>query len=316
MGHTRGSAGWRGRAGIRVLAAALVAAAGASGCQLREVALAAPEDLVVAEVLLQAGGTQQLAWLHRTLGNGSLTVPGATVEITAQSGAKMTLVPVSGRICVDSSATFLPDTTGSCYAATTASSAVAPGNTYSLRVVLSDGRVLTGSTTVPGVFHFTRPAGMAHCALRSWTLLPITWTRSSGAWIYVSETRLSHVRKALDPNAPDDHALDVVGLSISAEDTTIVFPSQFGLFDRADSADAPVLVALQKGLPEGVTATVTVAAADRNYVQWVRRGSFNPSGTVQIPSVQGGGTGMFASVVPVRFDLTSYATSSWPACGS
>jgi len=297
-----------------LLAAALVVVV-LGGCKLQDVTLAAPEDLVVAEVLLQAGGTQQLAWLHRALGNGSLTVPGATVEVTAQGGAKMTLAGVSGRICVDSSSTFMPDTSGSCYAAATPASAIVPGGSYSLRVTLADGRVLTGTTTVPGAFHLTRPAGMAHCALRSWTLLPITWTRSSGAWIYVSETRLTHVRKALDPSAPNDATLDVTGLSISAQDTTIVFPSEFGLFNRADSADAPVLVALQKGLPDGVTATVTVAAADRNYVQWVRRGSFNPSGTVQIPSVLGGGTGMFASVVSARFDLTSYSTSSWPACG-
>lgn len=313
----------RGRPGVSVrrrargtaMLVAALAAAALGGCQLRDVTLAAPEDLVVAEVLLQAGGTQQLAWLHRSLGNGGLTVPGATVQVMAQGGATMTLTAVSGRICVDSSATFMPDTTGSCYAAATPASAIVPGASYSLRVTTADGRVLTGTTTVPGLFHLTRPAGMAHCALRSWTLLPITWTQSSGAWIYVSETRLTHVRKALDPNAPDDRALDVTGLSISAQDTSIVFPSEFGLFNRADSADAPVLVALQKGLPDGVTATVTVAAADRNYVQWVRRGSFNPSGTVQIPSVQGGGTGMFASVVPARFDLTSYSTSSWPACG-
>jgi hypothetical protein len=32
-------------------------------------------------------------------------------------------------------------------------------------------------------------------------------------------------------------------------------------------------------------------------VNWVRGGSFNPSGTVRVPSISGGGTGVFGSLV-------------------
>jgi hypothetical protein len=302
-----------GDAAARIAAAALTLVS-AAGCQLREVTVAAPEDIVVAEVVLQAGATQQLAWVHHTLGNGQLTVPGATVDVSGPDGTTLHFAPAAAQVCVDSSATVTPETAGSCYVARSSPPAIAPGATYSLRVVLPGGGTLTGRTTVPGEFHLTRPGGLAACALRAGTLLPITWTRASGAWLYIAESRIVHVRRALSPGG-SDAGMDLVGLSLSASDTTILFPSQFGLFDRANASDAPVLLALQKGLPEGATATIGVAAADRDYVDWVRRGAFNPSGTVQIPSVRGAGTGVFGSVVSHRFDLSSSGTSSLPACG-
>ncbi len=306
-----GAAGRRRRLALP----SLLAVAGAAGCQLRGVTLAEPADVVVAEVVLQAGASTQFAWLHRTLGNDSLAVPGATVAVTEAGGAVVAFRAASGRVCVDSSAAFAPDTSGSCY---TAALPVVAGAAYSLKVVTADGRVLTGTTTVPGAFQLTRPAPGGRsgggCYLPPGTLLPLAWTRSSGAWVYVSDTRLTHIRRALDPNAPNDRSMDLQGFSVSASDTTIVFPSEFGIFDRADSADAPILLALQKGLPAGVSATVVVAAADRNYVNWVRRGSFNPSGVVQIPSIRGDGTGVFGSMVPVRFDLTSSPGSTLPRC--
>ena len=42
---------------------------------------------------------------------------------------------------------------------------------------------------------------------------------------------------------------------------------------------------------------MSIAAADRNYVNWVRGGNFNPSGQVRVPSVRGDGTGVFAATV-------------------
>jgi hypothetical protein len=50
-------------------------------------------------------------------------------------------------------------------------------------------------------------------------------------------------------------------------------------------------------MPAGTAARVTVSAVDRNYVNWVRGGNFNPSGTVRIPSVEGDGTGFFGTSV-------------------
>lgn len=94
----------------------------------------------------------------------------------------------------------------------------------------------------------------------------------------------------------------LLGLSISESDTTIVFPSEFGLFDRFD-LDRDLALLLQTGLPFGTQAGVIVSAVDRSYVNWVRGGNFNPSGEVRVPSLQGDGTGVFGSIVRRRFDV-------------
>jgi len=59
-------------------------------------------------------------------------------------------------------------------------------------------------------------------------------------------------------------------------------------------------------------AAVTIAAADRNYVNWERGGNFNPSGAVRVASIRGGGTGVFGSMVPLTFTVT--VGGSQPAC--
>jgi len=105
------------------------------------------------------------------------------------------------------------------------------------------------------------------------------------------------------PNLEVD-ALKLQGLAISAADTSIVFPRQFGLFERAD-LDNELAVLLQQGLPAGVVARVEVAALDRNYTNWVRQGTFNPSGLVRIPSLAGDGTGVFAAYVTDEFTAVS-----------
>jgi hypothetical protein len=103
-------------------------------------------------------------------------------------------------------------------------------------------------------------------------------------------------------DAPDP--LDLQGLAVSAEDTTLVLPDEFGVFERFEY-DQDVLRALQGGFPDGVDVVLMVAAADRNYVNGVRGGRFNPSGPVRISSVVGDGVGVFGSLVPlyVRIDV-------------
>ena len=76
-----------------------------------------------------------------------------------------------------------------------------------------------------------------------------------------------------------------------------VFRASWGLFDRADPDLRTRGSRYAGGLPTDVAAEFVVAAADRNYVNWVRGGHFNPSGIVQIPSLVGVGTGVFGSIV-------------------
>lgn len=52
------------------------------GCDLREITIAEPDDVVVAEIVLRAGSPVQTAYLHRTSALGSARVFDATVTVT------------------------------------------------------------------------------------------------------------------------------------------------------------------------------------------------------------------------------------------
>jgi hypothetical protein len=166
--------------------------------------------------------------------------------------------------------------------------------------------VVPGDFRIPGAP--AEPGGT--CQLPGGTSLELSWTTAAGAWSYVNETTIEGLAEALAPAGievdPEDDPLYLLGLSISAADTTIVFPGEFGLFDRFD-LDQDLAVVLQEGLPAPARAQVTVAATDRNYVNWVRGGSFNPSGQVRVPSVRGDGTGVFGSAVVRGFRVIAAA---------
>ena len=53
------------------------------------------------------------------------------------------------------------------------------------------------------------------------------------------------------------------------EDTTVVFPTEFGVFERFD-LDGDLALAVSEGLPAGTYADVTIGALDRNWANWVR----------------------------------------------
>ena len=84
------------------------------------------------------------------------------------------------------------------------------------------------------------------------------------------------LREALESQGLEVEADSVAltGVAVSDADTTIVFPSEFGVFDRF-SLDSDIALTLQAGIPLGATASVMVGAVDRNYVNWVRGGNFN-----------------------------------------
>jgi hypothetical protein len=284
-----------------------------AACALTEVTLADPADLVVAEILLRAGESTQQAFLHRTLSNGgSLEVAGATIVVTNERGESMLFKEASPQLCLDDA----PEdaTVGTCYSARNLPFPILPASTYSIRIDLAGGGTLTGQTTVPGDFSMISPAPVM-CHLDADRTIEIQWTRSNGSWVYVSETKIAGLRAALAKQGVmlEDEPARFLGLSISAQDTTLVFPSELGIFDRADPALADALLAIRDGLPADVAAEFVVAAADRNYVNWARGGQFNPSGVVQIPSLEGSGTGVFGSIVVQRRSLLT-TESSLPDC--
>lgn len=292
-----------------------------AGCEIGEITLAEPEPLTVVEAWAQAGeaGDQVRVYLHPASG-GSGGDPGrARVRVRADGGGWTVIPPRPLPEClVEAQAESAP---GACHALEGSGvPGFRPGARLDLEVVLPDGSgLLTGSTTLPGEFRIALPGLQWNdrCLVRPGLPLTVEWTPSAGSWAYLAETEIAGLREALEPRGivVDSDPLRLLGLSISRGDTTIVFPGEFGIFDRG-SLDRGLALALQEGLPPGASAIVMVAAADRNYVNWVRGGSFNPSGEVRVPSVRGpGGTGVFGSQVLRSFRLEAgEPRPGFPAC--
>lgn len=275
---------------------AALALAGAGACELREVTLTEPEDILVVESILLAGERVQTALLHRSFDLGQPAL--AEVRVLDEEDREYPFLPALDTLCF-AQADTLGSRTGVCYAWQGGTSFVRPGGRYRLRVETQDGREVTGVTTVPEAFEIVQPTS-DFCRLSADSLYTIVWTSAEGAWVYIAETRLIGLRRALERRGVplDRDPLRLVGLSIAQDDTTLVFPAEFGVFDRFEGDATEALVAIQKGLPPDVVAEVVVGAADRNYVNWVRGGNFNPSGVVRVPSVFGErATGVFGSVV-------------------
>ncbi len=278
------------------------------GCELQEVAVVEVEDVVVVEAYALVGVDSQdptvrrrlFAFVGRTVtGENVPPVPDALVEVVRPAdGRRFLLEPAEPQSCVSDPDRARP---GTCYAAGTQAEALEPGDLLDLEVVLEDGRTLVGRTRIPGDFALEEQA--SPCLLDPDSQLQVRWTASEGASAYVSETRIDGLGTALASEgilAPEE--LFLLGLSLSAADTTVVFPGEFGVFDRFD-LDQDLAVRLQSGLPSGTQAIVGITATDANYVNWARGGSFNPSGQVRLPSVFGDGTGTFASGVLRRFGV-------------
>jgi hypothetical protein len=285
-----------------------------AGCELQEITLAEPPvDVVVVEGLVQLGIPggfgggfsidRVTVLLHRTVQGGegrNEPVPGALVQVTGPDGTQYRLRELlDPSRCVSSTPL---EGTGTCYQVfdeiLTGRSPIQPGDALDLEVITLAGEVMRSSSVVPGEFDFRGPANEEACVIPSDAPFPMTWSEAPGAWAYIAETQIYGLRAALEPRGIEVEVdpLFLLGLAVSAADTTISFPSEFGLFDRFD-LDREVAVVLQQGLPPSTRAEVTLTAVDRNYVNWIRGGNFNPSGTVRIPSVTGDGTGYFGTSV-------------------
>lgn len=289
-----------------------------TSCALSDVSIEEPEDVVVAEIMLRAGAPIQTAVLHRTL-NGSIdsaaTVPGARIEVTNATGQVLRFNPAPDSVCIVPRTDSKGLVRGSCYASPAQPTYnIVPGQNYSLRITLADGGVMTSTTHVPNDFKILRPT-VPTCALPVNDTMTVQWTSSSDAWVYASSGVFRGLRDALAQQGItiNDEPLRLFGLSITNQDTTIVMPTEFGLFQRFDSDLTEALIAIQGGLPANIIVDVTIAAADRNYVNWERGGDFNPSGTVRVASIRGNGTGVFGSLVPKTFQIR-VASTRFPPC--
>lgn len=290
-----------------------LSAAVSGSCSLTDVTTTAAEDVVVVEALLQQRAgvgfspvpARLSVFLHRTVqGEGGLSEPvdDAEVLVARPDGTVVELRPAERGDCVVSSPI---NGTGSCYLAPADDTrSIEPGERLELTVETARGEVMEAVSIVPGDFDLATVQDGGTCRVEPNDPLEVVWSPSEGSWTYFNEIRIVGLPEALpdlgDIEIPDP--LFLVGLSISAADTTIVVPNEFGILDRFD-LDQPLSVALQQGLPEGTEAIVSIGAVDRNYVNWVRGGNFNPSGQVRIPSVRGQGTGFFGSGLVRGFEI-------------
>ena len=279
-----------------------------AGCTLTEVSTPGGDDVLVVEAVLRPDLPRQTVLLHRTLQGRTVSgEPKATVTIRRQDGVtvQFALSPPELGNCVRSDSEVFDSLAlaASCYVSpASASNFVVPGGVYELEIRTAAGEQIRGRTEVPGNFTFlnlppavwTPGQTTGACALPRQTLLPLTWSRSIGTWSYVADLTLQ--RRDVD------RPISLLGLAISETDTTIVLPSEFGVFQRGGPEQA-LLEALQRGFPADADVTLTLAAADRNYVNAVRGGVFNPSGPVRLSSVVGDGVGVFGSLAPLRLDI-------------
>ncbi len=308
--------------------AAALALLGAAGCTLADVVVPESEDVLVVEAVLRTDLDQQIVVLHRSVrGRASAPEPGARVVVRSPGRASMQFTEAA-RECIRNPDAYStgPDSLevqASCYYAWGANAAVVPGATYELEVTTARGERARGTTTVPGDFTLLGLPSSGNigfistpCALAPGTELPVRWTRSVGAWGYIAPLRMFGLSAVLPPEITVPEPLELLGIAVSASDTEIVLPSEFGVFERFQ-IDQELLRALQGGLPAGTRAELTIAAADRNYINGVRGGSFNPSGRVRISSVTGDGVGVFASLVPLRAIVEAGPpTADRPPCGA
>lgn len=319
------------------IAGILVLSVAGGGCTIADVVTPPGEDRLVIEAVLRTDSRRQHVLLHRSAtAAGSPGEPQAEVVVTRDDGARAVFILAAQSACVSNIADDSGGPYGSCFVSPAELGYwVRPGRTYDLRVTTPRGELAQARTRVPGAFAlvglpFAReraePAGSEsvrqtttvdpnQCRIPVQTPFPVTWTQARGAWGYIAPLNIFGLSgygeqggfQVRDP-------LELIGVSVSAADTTLLLPGEFGVFDRFD-LDQDLLRFLQGGLPRNVAARLTVAAADRNYINGVRGGSFNPSGQVRISSIAGDGVGVFGSLVPLSTTVVVSDDPDTRPCG-
>jgi hypothetical protein len=304
-------------------AAALVPLLGA--CTIADVTVPPSEDRLVVEGVLRTDVLRQRIMLHRSVREQtSGEEPGAEVVVTDATG-RVIYFRESAEPCYTISPTYAESEVAvdvSCYVSEVADGRwVQPGRTYDLRVTTTRGEVARSRTTVPGAFSVYGISTASRndqpepaCSLAPGRPLPLAWSPSPGAWGYLAPLVIYGLSGTLPPSYNPPDPMELVGVSVSASDTTLVLPAEFGVFDRLEY-NQDLLRALQGGLPNETAARVIIAAADRNYINGVRGGNFNPSGQVRISSIVGDGVGVFGSLTPRTFTIdVGMSSGSVPLC--
>jgi len=288
---------------------------GLSGCELAEITIAEPDDIMVVEAYVRIGdGIDQVsAWVHWTMGTRSPEdLTDLTMRVVREDGEDAFLLLRPDNLCLRRG--LGADVEGACYAAEVdIEGFFDPGSQADLEIVTGEGEVTRGVSEIPGNMELIRPEARGRCALAPGDTLLFEWNRSPGVWAYSAETEVMDLKDALAAEGivVETDSVALRGLAVSDADTTVAFPQEFGILERFD-LEQEVALALQRGLPRGATANVVIAAVDRNYVNWVRGGNFNPSGFVRVSSLQGEAVGVFGSMVRRNIEVKGGAPGDFP----
>ncbi len=297
-----------------LLAAALLAPLPA--CSLTEIEIPESQDVLVVEAVLRTDLERQWVLLHRSLAGREVRgEPGATVRLWRRGGADTLTLHEAGSRCFTVDPRYqVPDdrgdslvVTATCYETPpTPERFVVAGGEYEIGVRTTRGETAGGRVRVPGDFRLVRPAqrlpgAFVRCWIPADTSVELAWTRAKGTYGYATSMTVHGLRRTLSPlgipDVPDP--LELTGFSVSSTDTAVVLPGEFGVFERFEH-DQDLLRAIQRGFPATTQAEVTIAAAERNYVNGVRGTRFNPSGQGRISSISGDGVGVFGALVVRR----------------
>ena len=316
-----------GRGATRfVAAAAAFGAVVTTGCELTGVLVERPEDVIFAEtwaiVRADADGPvlDAFAFLHRSVGaTGPGLVSGASVRLSGESGGVVHLAEQDAEVCVHVPEFVWPKHTGTCYRTRMSPSPFAPDERLALEIETPDGRLLVSASRVPGMFSFqdlTQEGGS--CRLEPGTNFRFEWTGAEEAWAYLVGARIEGLPEAFEDEefeVPD--SLHLGGPWLGPQETAIVFPRHFGLLEFLSNEHRDLIRALQDGLPEGARAEVAFTATDRNWANWVRGETLDPTWPRRIPSVSGDGTGWFGTAAQRRVEVwaSSHGEALPPLCG-
>lgn len=254
-----------------------------TGCEFGKSVIPAPAPRVVVHAVLNAGASEQIVLVEssltgRVLINDSLKYdpldPIRTAGGEPVTGADVRLLAGNDTVGVAATETRLSGRGTGRYVVPRAQLAVVPGGTYGLRIRTTDGRVVTGRTTVPGA-----PGGWS--AEAAVTSRPVAFNRDADslrlAWAGVVGGRTYAVRVET-PFGPWALFTDSTSFTLSG-----------GLRNF-----------LAAGLPNvflpGFSQRVSITAVDQHFYDYNRSGNDPFGGSGLISSITGG-LGLFGSLV-------------------
>jgi hypothetical protein len=235
----------------------------------------AAHDLVV-HAILDAGARDQYVIVQSTNGAISAQAPvaGATVTMTLPNGATVTAAEESNSTVAP---TFSPEPPVSRvyhFSLDRLGISLVAGGTYRLRVVVPDGRVVTGHTTIPAATAVLLATDTTTLDRRHDTLT-VAVARAAGAARYQTEIAFAG------------------GSSLygTFSDTAVSLPGNLSVFAGVANAGP------------GASARVVISALDSAFYAYYRR-SADPLSGIGIDGNLTGALGVFGSIVVVkRFTL-------------